>query len=258
MESTLSLKKSDYESKLGLILGWGLGADGGDPAWNTRQAYIIHDCVESGLRRVYHCGYNWSWLKPWISLSLASAGTTIELPDDFGGLEGSLAVADSLATPFQPLRVVNSGMIEQLYAADPTGTGRPKFASMRLKKGPGHEEGQRSEIYLYPIADQAYTLRMQYYILPNKLDGTHKYAYGGSAMTELVLESCMAIKEERYDNVMNGPHTNAYNQQLQRAIRMDSRSKAQYYGENTDGSDDLYPKKFLEFPPFTINGVDES
>lgn len=258
MESTLNLKKGELESKLGFQFGFGVGSAAGGAAWNAKQSFQITDCLESGLRRVYHCGYNWSWLKPFKDLTLTSGNTTLELPEDFGGIEGDIALADSASDPFKPVKLTNAGTVQQLYASAPTSTGRPQFMSLRQVTRPDNYKSNRQELYIFPESDATYTVRIQYYLLPNMLDGTHQFAYGGSSLTETILESCHAVKEERYDNVVNGPHAQAFARLLSQSIRMDARNKAQWYGETADRSDDVFRGRSFELGPFLINGVDES
>lgn len=251
MESTLSLRKTDYESKVGLFAGYGSDAD----AWGVKETANVRDSVESGLRRFYHCGYNWSFLKPFVSLTLAEGNTTVQLPDDFGGLEGRIAVSDSSSGAFRAVEFWNPGRIEQLYSESADTTGIPIAASLRPLKGTAANKGQSQELYLFPTADDDYTLRFQYFILPNFLDGTHPYAYGGAEHVEAILESCLAVFEERYDDITGGSHAQAFMRQLEASKQMDARKRAKVIGLNTDTSDGEEKSFVQNMGEVTYNGV---
>ncbi len=84
-------------------------------------------------------------------------------------------------------------------------------------------------------------MRFQYYLLPDYLTTNYPYALGGMAHAETVLESCLAVMEERLDDITRGqgPHGIAFMGRLAASISMDRKSKAQTLGRNRDGSDDV-------------------
>lgn len=258
MESTLSLKKQDFEAKVGTFFGWGMGADAGDEEWDSRKTAVIRDCVESGLRQFYFpppmngVPYDWSFLKPTSTLIVDADASTLEMPDDFGGFEGSITVSSPTSRTVMAIQLVNEGIIREMYARSPSQTGVPQMAAVRPLKGTTLNAGQRSELYVFPIADQEYTIQFVYYILANFLDGTHPYAYGGMAHAETILESCLAIAEQRYDDAA-GIHSSKFLERLAASIALDRRMKPQTGGRNWDRSDEVYyrPRDVV----VTYNGV---
>lgn len=259
MENTLSLTKSDYMKKLalGMGVGLGLGTDE-EPAWNARATYIITDCVESGLRRFYHCGYKWSFLKPFKDFALHEGDSYIDLPDDFGGMEGNVIVKQDTVS-YGTIKFKNCEVVERLHAASPEMTGFPVAAAIYHKRGPDGSQDQKQRIRVFPLADDEYTMRFQYYLNPSNFNPAREdaYAYGGPAHVETILMSIMAIKEERYDRIPNGPSATKFMQLLQASVMIDARQKEQYAGENADRSDDMNTR-LHNYPALLINGVDST
>ena len=244
MESTLSLKYSDLAGEVGLFLGFGRGADNGDTPWTTKQQAAIDSCVKSGLRNFYfpppvegsQSSYDWSFLKPTRSLPFASGVSTVALPDDFGGFEGPITISSTTASVPWDVPLVGEGSVRQKHAEQPAATGRPVMAAIQPLKGTTQGEGQRFQLALWPLADQAYTLQFAYYILADCLTGSRPYAYGGAAHVETILESCLAIAEQRLDDA-SSVHTMKFAERLLASISLDRRYKPQRLGQNLDRSD---------------------
>lgn len=256
-ESSLTLKKSDLYAKVGFQFGFGLGEDEDDTPWDAQQLYAIKDCVDSGTRRFYQA-HSWSFLRPFVTLTLSSGGRSVWLPDDFGGIEGSIAVSSSDSQVFRPLEVINPGLIEQKYSQSPDRTGRPEFAAVRQVKGTTTERSSRQDLYVFPEADAAYTLKFRYYLTGNALSDDNPYAYGGAEHSETLLAAALAVKEERYDRIPNGPDMIAFMRLLNVSVARDNKKKSQYFGINRDTSDDLGVQDFENYSPVLINGVDYS
>jgi len=258
-ESTLSLTKLHYQQQVGIFLGWGGGSAYGDEAWTTDKQNKIDFDVASGLRRFYYCGFDWSFLKPYASLIFTSGATTLALPDDFGGMEGRIAISDGSSGVYLPLDLYPPGKVQQAYSESPTQTGRPRLASLRALKETAPNHGQRQEMFLFPTADADYTLTFAYYITPDYLlDTRMPYAYGGSEHSETILEGCLAVAEERRDS-RKGVHNLAFENLLQASIKMDRRKRPQsmgYNGDNSDAIDRLVPARGQSWTPVTINGVE--
>ena len=234
-EPTLSLKKTDYEEETGIFLGYGRGP------WVTAKEALIQSYVKSGLRKFYFPAlpggetYEWSFLRPSVTLGLASAASTIQLPDDYGGIEGHITVVDSDRVLLD-VPIMGVGQVQQRLADASDNTGPPLMAAVRPKKGPSHDRGQRFELVLYPVADQAYSLQVRYYITPNALTGDRPYVYGGPEHHETILEACLASAEQRGDDAI-GTHSMLFQERLAASIRMDRRHKPQTLGYNGDRSD---------------------
>ncbi len=242
-EPTLSLTYDELRGEVGFFLGLGRGSAQGGSAWSNDDERTINFVVKSGLRRFYYpsdpevapSGYDWSFLKPVASLSLASGASTLRLPDDFGGLEGQVTVSSSTGG-YAPIPVVGEGMIRQRFAESPSATGRPLMAALRPLKGTTGAQGQRFELFVWPTADATYTLQLAYYVAADYLNTAFPYHLGGSVHAETILESCLAIAEQRLDDAMT-VHTMAFKERLLASINHDRKNKPQSLGYNADCSD---------------------
>ncbi len=244
MESTLSLKISDLQGEVGLFLGWGRGAALGDPTWTTQQLASVVSITASGLRQFYFpspippatTAYDWSFLKPVSVLNLASAAKLVPLPDDFGGFEGSITIAQTGSSSFWPVELTSIGRVYAQESQNPTTTGRPSLCCEEPVRGTGPTAGQRFQLHFWPTSDGSYDLRFQYYLLADYLTGAAPYAYGGAAHIETILESCLAIAEERLDDAM-GTHHQKFMERMAASISWDRKNKPQNLGYNADHSD---------------------
>lgn len=263
-ESTLALDFPKLQSKIGDFLGYGRGVTFLDPEWDTRQVNDILDVIESAQRRFYQPAtnppYRWSFLRPMAAMTLAEGAQTIELPDDFAGVEGRIAMTDDAQSLFIPIDFQGEGAIQQMYSSHPTMTGRPLAACVRPLRGTAAQRSQRYELFVFPTSDAAYTLHFQYYLAPNAITITRPFAYGGAEHAETMLEACLAVAEERRDD-MQGVHAAAFMARLQASIALDMAKKPQQLGYNRDQSDDMewrirqFNNRLLDVGPVTINGI---
>ncbi len=245
MESTLADRYRDLIGEVGFNLGYGRGADLGDEAWASDTEARLKSYVKSGLRNVYYpvldssgTSHVWSWLTPTKSLSLASGAQTLELPDDFDGLEGKILVTGSSTFKAQ-LEI--DGRAREMYALYPSSTGRPRHISLEPRKGTTKDSGQRWQFCIWPEADAAYTLSLAYAIQPAMLTGELPYAYGGPDLAECILESCLAVAEMRDEDLprqaqVHGP---MFRELLAAAISRDRKKRPTTHGYVGDCSDDL-------------------
>lgn len=247
-ESTLSMGLGDLESEVGLFLGYGRGADAGDTAWTTYQQGIITSVVKSGVRQFYFppplegesVSYDWSFLKPMAALSLNSGLDYVDLPDDFGGLEGRITCTPQGSSAFWPVDVTGVGRVYAKLTEYPSTTGRPVVACVEPLRDTGASRSSRSRLKVWPTADQAYTLKFQYYLQPDALTDALPYAYGGLLHAETVLESCLSIAEQRLDDSAS-VHTLKFQERLAASINADRKLKPQKLGYNRDLSDGPEP-----------------
>ena len=247
MESSLTLQYVQLKGEVGEFIGYGRGPDNGaDSTWNAAQVSDIDFCVASGLRQFYfpppvegeRGSYDWSFLKPTSTFDLPVNAYIVPLPDDFGGFEGpvTLLTTNKTAMPWQ-IQWRNEGVIREMYAVTPQMSGPPMFCATVPLKGTTGTQGQRFQLLMFPLADQDYTVQAQYYISPDFLSGAFPYAYGGAPHAETLLESCLAIAEQRRDDAMS-VHSAKFKERLLASISMDRRMKPQKLGRNLDRSDD--------------------
>lgn len=246
-ESTLSLGNLDFQQEIGFFLGFGRGTAVGDPAWTTEQQLVITNMCRSGYRQFlnppvlegHSVAYDWSFSKPVATLALASAAQTIVLPDDFGGFEGQVTVLTTGSTS-QPWTIEwrNEDVLRRMYAGNPSVSGPPLYAAEQPIKGTSAAAGQRFQMFVYPAADQAYNLQVQYYVNPDALSSAYPYAYGGMQHTETLLASCLAAAELYLDDA-RGPRWQYFLERLAASIGADRRNKPLKLGPNLDRSDNV-------------------
>lgn len=239
-ESSLSLTYYDFAAAQGEFLGWGRGEEYGDPAWTSRQAAAIEADVASGQRQFYFppllpgekVTHSWTFLKPVHSLSLASAATEVDLPEDFLELCGQVVVSSSASSGiYTPLKLYNPTRIRQLYSETPDATGYPEIAALDAIKGVGPTESSRYKLKVFPAADQAYTLEFQYKIAPEAINGARQYCYGGLQHVETILAACkMASEQNRNDKV--GLWSNKFMELLVKSVMDDRKNQAKWHGSN--------------------------
>jgi hypothetical protein len=169
-------------------------------------------------------------------MDFAQGTSVIPLPDDFGGFEGYLTLSATASQVSWPIPLVSEARVRQQYAELPIAAGRPLIAGLQPIKGTTSVASQRFQLLIFPVADQEYTLSFQYYLLPDCLTPAYPYVYGGMAHAETVLESCLAIAEERFDDA-SGVHAQKFMERLVASISMDRKSKPQKLGYNGDRSD---------------------
>lgn len=244
MEPTLSLKNTDLQGEVGHFLGWGRGTDNGEEAWTAAKERDITQIVNSGLRRFYSQPqpdpngpiHNWSFLSPVGSVSLADGAQEVTLPDDFGGIEGTVTMSQDGTNGFQPIKVGNPEELRQLYAAHDGASGRPTVCAIQVVPGTGPNTGTRYKLAVYPQSDGGYTLRFAYYLNPNALTAANPYPLGGMQHAETIKAACRAAAELYLDNEV-GPEEANYRRALSASVAADSRLKPQFLGYNGDRSD---------------------
>lgn len=243
MESSLSVDGDYLKSEVGSYLGFGRGTVYGDVAWSTTQEQEIDFIVKEGIRQVNNPPlvqgevntYDWSFLKAVHTIKLESGRRSAPLPDDFGGIEGSVYVSDSSETYYEPIQV---GGVQGKFLQSSDATGKPQNAAVNWRKGTGHV-GQRAELLIFPEADQEYTLTLQYYFLTDYISGASPYPYGGQLHASLYIASCLAVAEQRM-NDRRGAQYIVFMERLVASISADRRSKPQVGGYNGDRSDEFY------------------
>jgi hypothetical protein len=234
-----TLLYGDLKGQSGQFLGHGRGAAFGEKAWDARKTAEIESCVQSGYFRVLKppivkgqtSAHNWSFLHPSGSVVTVSGQATVLLPSDFAGLEGAVGVEDGVA-----LRQASEAMIRQMHSANTSATGAPIAFALTIDKSTTPMSVQRQRFYVYPTPDDAYTLTFTYYCLPDELSDAKPIPLGGPELSEVILQSCLAVAEERRDGV-RGVQYMAFMEQLAAAISHDRNRQPANLGYNRDRSD---------------------
>lgn len=244
-ESTLALNLAELEGNIGYFLGYGRGSANSDATWTSQQQANVDSSRRSGLRAFYTAsaglddgsqGYPWSFLRPLVSLPLLTGSNIVSLPDDYHGIEGRISVSSPATLVYRPVSIVGLGLIQEQYNRLPTTTGWPTMAAIQPLKGTTGSKGQRFQLWVYPIADQQYSLQFQYWLSVDDLDTNRPYPYGGAQHSETIIAACLAAAEVLQDD-MAGPQTQRFQQLLMGSIAVDRRNKPQLQGYCGDHSD---------------------
>lgn len=243
---TRTLTKADFFRKLARRLGWSQGTAASETAWTAQETYDLQDMVNSGYSRFLNTppipghpgGYQWSFLKPVWSGVLETNAKRVSLPDDFGNFEGLVTVTRTTGTYFA-MRLGSEDRVREAYMLSPDSSGVPALCGVEWAKGVTKIEGARAVLAVFPKADAAYTLKAAYTLIPDALSDNSPYAYGAEMHSETILLSCLAIAEERLDDIANGPQYQAFLRSLASSIQQDQRLKPADLGRNEDRSDDL-------------------
>lgn len=241
-ESTLSLTYKEVLSRLGEWLGYGYGADFGDPAWGDREARHLANAVKDGAHLVYQppvlpgdaAPHRWSWLRPLSEVRLDAGASSAPLPDDFNGFGGSAATVHTTdGVSYWPVEVAHEPLLRARQAADPNTTGRPRLVAEQARRGTTRTSGQRYDALVWPTTDRAYTLWATYDCVPSLPDDAHPYFYGGPLAAQLVLAACLAQAESRRDG-FKGPMWDDFAARLAAAVGQDRRRRGDRLGYNGD------------------------
>lgn len=273
MESNLALKKSDLDSYVGDYAGYGVGSVFGGASWNSRHVERIRRSVSSGLRSVYQTqevrypsgelmipgSYDWSWLKPTQTIDLPSGSNAIDMADDFGGIIGRVIPANPNGNgAIFPIPVVGQGDIEAAEAMNPGAAGRPLMVCQMATKKTSKERSNQNFLKFFPSADQSYSLKLWYFILPEMISDDLPYPYGGAAHAELFKVACTAAYSAMYDDPGTAQAEHAkFLQRLKASIEADRKMKPSEIGRNRDSSDDAWWSGTQHYGTFgfTVNGI---
>jgi len=146
--------------------------------------------------------------------------------ENFGRVAGEIRFSgDDMR--IRPLAVIS---VHDLLRMRGSGAkGAPRFAAFQFAETHG-ERGQRVKMMLAPLPDRAYTLEFSGEADTGMLDETLRpFPLGGARFSELVIESCLAIAEQR-SNDETGQHTAKFNQLLVSSIARDRKASATVFG----------------------------
>lgn len=161
--------------------------------------------------------YTWSFLNIRGMIEVTENVNTVDLPADFAGPTGDL----TLATGEGRLPLVGEGQLETLSLKNTT-PGTPEYAAIRPQRADkgGH---QKWELLLYPTPDETMSVSYRYTIVPEDLSEQNQYPLGGRQHAETILQSCLAVAEER-DTGQQGPAQAKFIERLAASIHLDKRT----------------------------------
>jgi hypothetical protein len=238
-ESTLTIDYDTVRRSIGRDQGYPRDPDN----WSTRQSLDMPDFIKGGERRFYYPpgigdippGYRWSFLSPTATLSIVSGTSSYNLPDNFGGLDGSF----KFAAGDKQLRTekITEDEILSLQAKSPA-SGPPKYHAISAEVIP-EGRSQNYKVAFYPTPAAAYTFTYNYNVIPETLSDTNKYHLGGAPHSETFLLACLSVVEEMLTNE-EGVHTKAFYERLQSSIALDMEMAAPGVASSWEVTEPLY------------------
>jgi len=235
-ESTLSISYTDLLKAIKAFLGYAVNTD--------ENNVEVDGYVQAGIRNFYYPhavegvdpSFEWSFLKPTTTLATVASTSDYDLPDDLGRIADSLYFEPEIYVPAAIIVSEAEILAHQQYSDD---EGTPRIGCVRFKTSTG-DDGQRQELVLWPTPDDAYTLTYRYEAYAGKLTTALPYPLGGMKLSELVVESCLAVAEQR-QNDEKGLHTDNFARMLVAAVKRDGRNGAHNFGNMGGGLSEPYP-----------------
>ena len=216
---------------------------GYDPANLTEdQTAKVNGYIRSGLRQFYYPpkmegideNFEWSFLRMDGSVQTAANVGSYLMADGFGRVAGTLYFGGD---DIQKRPIPIASVADVLNAQRRGERGIPRLAAVRFADSTYGEHGQRMELLLAPVPDREYVLTFDCEADTGMLDATSRpYPLGGARFSELVVESCLAIAEQRA-NDETGQHTEKFKELLISNIARDRKSSATVFGQMGDRPD---------------------
>lgn len=236
----LSLTFSEIYNLVSEFLGYG-SSPAGTNLTNCKN------CVYSGLRRFYFPismktgrKHTWSFLKKHLVLTTVTGEWQYELPQNFREFISGLQY-DTETGYIAPVKV-DPEYILNLRATSVIDSYPSHYAL--IKPGFTKETGSNWEIWFYGNPDGKYILHGIYIINPDKPSATTDVFPGGVEASEAILENCLAVAEQNYDEV-EGIHTKRAEELTQKLILHDFVGVPETVGPNLDIGR-IERKRFLE------------
>ncbi len=164
-----------------------------------------------------------------LTFRLVRSPANYDLPDDVSRIVGSLHYASNEYR--REVLIVPVGRLLEMRAGTSL-TGYPEFAAIRYKTS-DQTTGSRQEILFWPEPDAYKVLSYEYEVYQGVLTDGAPYPLGGMKMSELYVESCLAVAEQRA-NDNSGLHTNMFHMLLADAVSRDRSQSAQNFGQMGD------------------------
>lgn len=165
------------------------------------------------------------------SVTVASASSyelsqsEYDLPTTFEAISGDsdLHYEPGQSDFYPAVRQRHDSAIRRMQQENPYND-RPIFYSVRTVEF-DPTVGSRRRLALYPIPDAAYVLKVPMILRPTMLDETNQYPVGGEALTQVIIEACLAAAERNYDE-QTGRHTQRFGELLPLAIAADMKNSS--------------------------------
>ena len=221
---------------------------------SEREKSEVDAHIQSGVRNFYHPpkmegvdeNFEWSFLRMECSIETTPGVAVYRMPDGFGRVAGTIGFGgEDMHIP--PVGIVPLSTVEGLLRSGKAGA--PRVAAFVPRQSFG-EHGQYVEMRVFPVPDRVYVLRFRGDSDTGRISEERPFPLGGHMFSELVIESCLAVAEQR-SNDESGLHTQLFNELLVSMIAKDRKSSAAVFGQMGDMPDIPPPHG----KPFVMGGM---
>ena len=247
-DSLLSLTLGELRSEVSRFFQFGRDYDG----LPSREKADVDACVRRGLRQYLSPpplageaeGHSWTFLRPTGTVPTADGTATYAMPNDFGGIVGSITHQSSSDGAYRPIEVTSMSALRAKKQSQNLSSGRPEIAAIDpvVTAAGAVSYPTRFQLTLWPTPDAAYTLEFQY--IANIEDittrGPETPLPGGQQHGETLIASCLAIGESMTEN-NRFQYMQIFMQRLAASVSLDRRLQMPAnFGQNADNSDGIY------------------
>lgn len=148
-----------------------------------------------------------------------------ELGDDFAAIEGTIAYMPDANEARLPLVNIGENRMRELRQTGDQ-TGEPRYWCVRPRPKALATDGSRSDLMIWPAADEAYRVRYRYTLHPDALSGASDYHYGGVAHAETIRAAVLSAWEIDLEGLEGGPFTNLFAERLAWSVQHDAQQHA--------------------------------
>ncbi len=249
--NSLALSYTDLVSAVARFLGY-------SPASLTsEQIAEVDGYIQSGLRQFYYppatanteAGYRWSFLDLAVQVQTEAGVAAYTVPSVVGRVIDPPAFVGE-AYPSLPL--VSEAFVATKTANDPRHD-RPRICCIRHVPTFG-TSGQSVELALWPVPDASYTLAFRCEPDCSQLSASNPLPLGGPKYSELLLESCLSVAEQRANDEA-GLHTERFNSLLASGIAEDRKMSAGVFGPMSPCQESVFGRRHHGMR-ITYNGIE--
>lgn len=229
---TLAVSYADLVKIVARFLGYN------DADLTDLQKDEVDSYIQSGVRNFYYPpkmegvdeNFEWGFIRQRGAVVTEAGVDTYVMPAGFGRIAGQLVVEGVNA---KSIPVIPYGDIIRMKNRTEYDPGIPRFAAI-VSEQSYNDRGQGKRLVLFPAPGGAYTVRFECDADTGKLDEEIRpYPLGGAMFSELIIESCLAVAEQRANDATD-LHTNNFNRLLVSMIARDRKSSAQVFGQIGD------------------------
>lgn len=210
--------------EIGGYLGYGYAVE----TWDHEKVGSINSIIQSGVMQFYYppplpsnvegkpnsVPHQWSFLSPLATIDLTAGKFIYDLPEDCSGSVGEFTSSK------RRIPIVAEPLLRSLQLDADTVSGEPKYAAVRPKRTEG-DSRQQWEVIFFPKPSGNETLEFRYTVTPKELSANYPYPLGGRQYSETILQSCLALAEERLTK-SKGPATDRFLERLASAVKFDA------------------------------------